>query len=198
MVAMTAEKPGLLDELPADRPLTVEDLGLLPDDGKRYELDDGVLVVSPAPAIDHQLVVTRLITTLTSQVTPGCLVLGGPGVEITMIQYRIPDVVVVRLRDINIDDKSIVKPPLIAIEVASPSTAFYDRNRKSDVYAKFGIASYWIVKPDLDKPSVTAFDLRRGVYRQLAEVTGDEVFKPMRPFPFEIVPSALVAGPWRR
>jgi Uma2 family endonuclease len=47
-------------ELPDDRPLTVEDLELLPDDGKRYELDDGVLVVSPAPAINHQLVLQRL------------------------------------------------------------------------------------------------------------------------------------------
>jgi hypothetical protein len=44
MSVMTASRT----ELPDDRPLTVQDLDLLPDDGNKYELDDGVLVVSPA------------------------------------------------------------------------------------------------------------------------------------------------------
>ncbi|HET9898876.1 MAG TPA: Uma2 family endonuclease [Streptosporangiaceae bacterium] len=197
MVAMTAEKLGLLAELPDDRPLTVEDLDLLPDDGNKYELDDGVLVVSPAPAFNHQVVVTRLTVALTLQAPQGFLVVGGPGVERSRSQYRIPDIVAVRVGDVEYEDKSIVRPPVLAIEVASPSTAAYDRNRKRDVYAGFGIASCWIVKPDLEKPGITAFELRRGTYREVAEVTGDEVFKPTRPFPCEIVPSALVAGPWR-
>jgi hypothetical protein len=46
--------------LPADRPLTVADLDDTPDDGQRYELDDGVLVVSPAPMAIHQRVLRRL------------------------------------------------------------------------------------------------------------------------------------------
>jgi hypothetical protein len=50
MVAMT--DAGTL--LPSDRPLTVEDLYLLPDDGNRYELDDGLLVVSPALHMGRQ------------------------------------------------------------------------------------------------------------------------------------------------
>jgi hypothetical protein len=39
-------------DLPEHRPLTVADLDLLPDDGRKYELDDGVLVVSPALALN--------------------------------------------------------------------------------------------------------------------------------------------------
>ncbi len=198
MVAMTAEKPGLLDQLPADRPLTVEDLDLLPDDGNRYELDDGVLVVSPAPVVGHQVVVHRLCLALSAACPEDFFVLPGPGVEQSPSQYRIPDLVAVRASSIGFYDKSISRPPALVVEVGSPSTAAYDRNRKKDVYAGFGIASYWIVKPDVGKPSITAFELRRGAYRQIAEATGDEVFKPMRPFPCEIVPSALVAGPWRR
>jgi hypothetical protein len=46
--------------LAADRPLTVADLDRTPDDGCRYELDDGVLVVSPAPMPIHQRVLHRL------------------------------------------------------------------------------------------------------------------------------------------
>jgi len=192
MSVMTATGIGL----PTDRPLTVADLDLLPDDGNKYELDDGVLVVSPAPAINHQLVLTRLTVLLEMARPPEFLVLPGPGVEMSAHQYRIPDLVVVRADAIGIEDTSVTKPPVLTVEIASPSTAIYDRNRKKDVYAGFGIASYWIVTPSLDKPRLTAFELRRGSYRQVAEVGGGEVFAARRPFPVEIVPAALVAGPW--
>lgn len=130
MVAMT----GARTALPDDWPLTVDDLYLLPDDGNRYELDDGVLVVSPAPALIHQLVVHRLGVTLDTACPPGFQVLPGPGVEMSRTQYRIPDLVVVPFSDIHFGDKTVTKPPVLAIEVASPSTILYDRNRKKDVY----------------------------------------------------------------
>ena len=49
----------------ADRPFTVKDLDLLPDDGRRYELLDGVLIVSPRPTTVHQLAASLLTTLLT-------------------------------------------------------------------------------------------------------------------------------------
>jgi Uma2 family endonuclease len=193
MSVMTATRTGL----PTDRPLTVEDLDLLPDDGNRYELDDGVLVVCPAPAIGHQLVLARLIVLLEQHRPADFLVLPGPGVEMTKYQYRIPDLVVARVDQIGIEDKSVTRPPVLAIEIASPSTAIYDRNRKKDVYAGFRIAAYWIVVPSVDKPRLTAFELRRGSYRQVAEVRGDEAFEAVRPFGVRVVPAELVAGPWQ-
>lgn len=192
MVAMPAEWTGL----PEDRPLTVEDLDLLPDDGRKYELDDGVLVVSPSPAVGHQVVVDRLCGILKEACPQDLFVLPGMGVEVTPNQYRIPDLVVFRARNVGFYDKSIAGPPALAVEVASPSTALYDRNRKKDVYASYGIASYWIVRPDLRNPGITALVLRRGVYRQIAEVNGDDMFGSLQPFPCEIIPSQLVAGPW--
>jgi len=194
MSVMTASRT----ELPDDRPLTVEDLDLLPDDGNRYELDDGVLVVSPAPALNHQLVLARLTVLLEEARPAEFVVLPGPGVEMTRNQYRIPDLVVARYDSVGFEDKSITSPPVLAVEIASPSTAIYDRNRKKDVYAGFGIASYWIATPSLDKPTVTAFELRRGRYNEVACATGDEVFRAAGPFSVDIVPAALVAGPWQR
>jgi Uma2 family endonuclease len=194
MSVMTASRT----ELPDDRPLAVEDLDLLPDDGNRYELDDGVLVVSPAPANIHQLVASRLQTMLDNCSPPGYIVISGGGLAISRTQYRIPDLVVVRDEQFDLTAKSMTSPPDLAIEVASPSTALYDRNRKKAVYAAFGIASYWIVTPSLDNPRLTVLELRRGGYREVAEVSGDEYFKARRPFEVAIVPAPLVAGPRSR
>src|SRR5215472_13087160 len=178
---------------PDDRPLTVEELDLLPDDGNRYELDDGVLVMSPAPANIHQLVVTRLVAMLTAQALTGFEVIAGPGVEMSKVQYRIPDLIVVREADFDLAAKSVTRPPEIAIEVASPSTSLYDRNRKKTVYAEFTIPSYWIVTPSTDKPSLTAFGLRVGAYEELTHVVGNDTYRTDSPFPIEIVPASLVA-----
>ena len=192
MIVMTAAGT----ELPTDRPLTVEDLDLLPDDGRKYELDDGVLVVSPAPAFNHQYVLSELTFRLRTACPPDFIVAPGPGVEMSKFQYRIPDLVVIRAGSVGFTDKTLTRPPALAVEVASPSTAIYDRNRKKDVYADFGIASYWIVTPSLEQPRLQAYDLRRGRYQRVADVCGDEAFAAVRPFSVEIVPSALVAGPW--
>lgn len=192
MVAMTKART----VLPDDRPLTIDDLDLLPDDGNRYELDDGILVVSPSPALKHQLVLQRLSIMLSAACPPSLLVLPGLGVEMSRIQYRVPDLIVVALDGVHFDDKTVTKPPLLAVEVASPSTAIYDRNRKRDVYQRFGIFAYWIVEPDLAKPSITAFELSDGEYHVVAEVSGDGIFRAVKPFACEIEPVSLVAGPW--
>lgn len=109
--------------LPSDRPLTVTDLDLTPDDGCRYELDDGVLVVSPAPVTIHQRVLHRLEFLLETACPPDFEVLPGPGVVMSEIQYRIPDLVVVRADTVGVADKNVTKPPELVVEIASPSTA---------------------------------------------------------------------------
>jgi Uma2 family endonuclease len=185
-------------ELPADRPLTVADLDLTPDDGCRYELDDGVLVVSPAPVTIHQRVLHRLEVLLEAACPPEFEVLPGPGVAISEIQYRIPDLVVVRSASIGVADKNVTRPPELVIEIASPSTASYDRGRKKTVYAEFGIPAYWIVVPDPDQPSLTACALTRDAYTEAGRAVGAQQFATATPFPVEIVPAALVTARWRR
>jgi len=184
--------------LPADRPLTVADLDLTPDDGCRYELDDGVLVVSPAPMTIHQRVLHRLEVLLDAACPPEFELLPGPGIAISEIQYRIPDLVVVRAGTVGVADKNVTEPPELVVEIASPSTAHYDRGRKKMVYAEYGIPAYWIVVPDADQPSLTAYKLSKGSYTEVGRVVGEQRFATGTPFPVEIVPLALVSAHWRR
>src|ERR1700689_1369928 len=136
-----------------DRVLTVEDMENMPDDEFRYELDDGVLIVSPTPSNLHQLAVFRLAQVLDAACPPRYEVVPGVGVNLTRHQHRVPDVAVVQADSMATVFQ--VRPPALAVEVASPRTRLYDHNRKKDVYEKFGIVSYWIVDPDADKSAVT-------------------------------------------
>src|SRR5258708_30106704 len=174
----------------AGGPLTVADLDLTPDDGRRYELVDGVLIVSPAPAIPHQMVLLDLAIRLRSACPEGIEVLPGPGLRMSDITELIPDLVVVRRGDLA--GVRLTEPPMLAVEVRSPSTALIDMNTKKAVYERFGIASYWVVVPDRDKPSLIVFELKDGSYEPVAHVIGDDGFQAERPFPVRIVPSQLV------
>ena len=117
-------------------------------------------------------------------------VLPGVGVNIDRYQHRVPDLAVVRAD--SLDTVFQERPPVLAVEVASPRTRLYDRNRKKDVYEQFGIVSYWIIDPDPVKPELTVFELRDGGYRQVAQVAGDEAFQAVQPFPVAVTPLALV------
>jgi Uma2 family endonuclease len=166
----------------------------LPDDEFRYELDDGVLIVSPAPSGLHQLAVTQLTMILGAACPPEFVVLSGPGLNITRFQHRVPDLAVLRTQ--WFEPVFQVRPPALAVEVASPRTRLYDRNRKKDVYQQFGIPAYWIVEPDPDQPQLIVFELRDGRYQQVARVAGDEAFEAALPFRVSVTPSALVrTGP---
>jgi Uma2 family endonuclease len=172
------------------RALTVEDMENMPDDEFRYELDDGVLIVSPAPSSLHQRVVFRLAQVLDAACPPDFEVIPGVGVNINRYQHRVPDVAVVRAG--SMDTVFQERPPALAVEVASPRTRLYDRNRKKDVYEQFGIVSYWIIEPDRDKPELIVFELREGRYQEAARVAGDEAFHAELPFPVTVTPYELV------
>jgi Uma2 family endonuclease len=174
-----------------DRTLTVEDMENMPDDEFRYELDDGVLIVSPAPSNLHQVAVTRLAVLLSSACPVRFEVLAGVGVNISRFQHRVPDVAVVAAS--SLDNVFQETPPALVVEVASPRTRLYDRNRKKDIYESFGIPAYWIVEPDMDHPELIVFELREGVYKQTAYATGTEEYHAEIPFPVTIMPSQLVS-----
>lgn len=162
-----------------------------PDDGLRYELIDGVLVVTPAPSVPHQVVVGELFVLLRAAATEGCRVLFAPlDVALDDATVVIPDVIVARRSDLT--PKNLPAAPLLAVEVLSPSTRRIDRTRKFEKYQRAGIPSYWIVDPLV--PSLVAWELRDGAYVRVAEVSGEEAFAATAPFPVTVVPAALVAA----
>lgn len=146
--------------LPFGRPLTIDDLEQLPDDGHRYELLDGTLLVSPAPSWSHQDVVGNVYLALREACVAGYRVLLAPfavtfGTSDTELQ---PDVLVARYDDLT--PKNLPAAPVLAVEVRSPSTAMVDLNLKKAAYERFGVATYWIVDPEA--PSLVAYELRDG------------------------------------
>jgi Putative restriction endonuclease len=104
----------------------------------------------------------------------------------------IPDLVVIG-RD-QLAERRVTRPPLLVVEIQSPSTALCDLNTKKAVYERFSIESYWVVVPDVEQPELIAFELSDGRYEQAAHVTGGKPFRAERPFPVEVVPARLVAG----
>jgi Uma2 family endonuclease len=173
------------------RAFTVDDLDRTPDDSRRYELVDGVLMVSPAPTIPHQVVLAELVVQLRQASPPGLFAIPTPGVRMSADTELIPDIVVIRQDQLA--GRRVTRSPLLAIEIESPSSALFDPNTKKAVYERFSIESYWIVVPDVDLPQLIAFELRDGRYEQVAHVTNNEPFAAQRPFSVEMVPSRLVA-----
>ena len=173
------------------KPFTVAELDRMPDDGHRYELLDGVLVVSPRPTPAHQVVAFTLASILDGAAPPEWQVVPEPAVMVSRDTEFSPDIVVVG-RD-QLSGAKITRPPILAVEVRSPSTALIDLNAKKAAYERFGIPSYWVIDPDLDQPSLRAFELVDGAYREAAQAAGDVPYRAERPFPVEIVPSHLVA-----
>ena len=176
----------------AGQPFTVADLDRMPDDGRRYELLDGTLIVSPRPTNPHQEVAMELGVRLRQVCPPELRVIPEPAVQISATTEFDPDVVVIRREQVHA--AKCTEPPLLVVEVRSPSTALIDLNRKKAAYERFGVPSYWIVDPDVAAPSLTVFELAGEHYASAAQVTADERFHARRPFPVQMVPAALVAG----
>jgi Uma2 family endonuclease len=177
--------------MPRDHEWTVADLAQTPDDGLRYELVDGVLLVSPAPSNRHQIVVGELHVLLRAACPADARVMLAPtDYQPTERRSLQPDLLVALRSDVG--DEPISAPLLLAVEVLSPSTRSVDLLLKSGVYAESGVAAYWVVDPAV--PSVRAWRLVDGRYVEAGAAEGDEALTLDEPFPVRVVPDALLDG----
>jgi Uma2 family endonuclease len=180
---------GTVTTLPRSRPLTRRDLERMPDDGHRYELIDGTLVVTPAPTPRHQIVAFRLATMLDSACPEALRVLMAP-LDVALDDSSVlqPDLLVARRSDFT--HRDLPTAPLLAVEILSPSTRRVDLTLKRDRYRAAGCPSYWVVDPD--NPRLTAWELRDDLYVVTAELEADDEHTFAQPFPVTVTPSRLV------
>ncbi len=175
--------------MPRDHEWTVADLAGTPDDGLRYELVDGVLLVSPAPTNRHQIVVGELHLLLRAACPADLRVMLAPtDYQPTDRRSLQPDLLVARRADVG--DEPIRLPLLLAVEVLSPSTRSVDLLLKHGVYAESGVASYWVVDPAV--PSVRAWRLQDGTYVEVGGADGEQALVLEHPFPVHVVPVDLL------
>lgn len=161
----------------------------LPDDGRRHELVDGALLVTPSPGSRHQAVVTNLLIILHAGCPPNLRVRPAP-FDVTLADDTVvqPDLLVARSTDI--EERGLRRAPELVVEVLSPSTRLVDLHLKRARYATAGVPSYWVVDPDTS--TLIAWELRGGAYAEAARATGDEVFVTSSPYAVRVIPAHLV------
>jgi Uma2 family endonuclease len=164
--------------------LTYEDYAALPDDGRRYELHEGELSVTPAPGRRHQAILGNLHLLLAPHVRArggGTLMLSPFDCIMTDITVVQPDLVYVDAeRERWLRERGLEGAPTLAIEIVSPYSGRIDRRTKPGLYARHDVPWYWIVDPD--PRTIEAYRLEAGAYRLEARLEGPEP-RALPPFP---------------
>lgn len=187
-----AKETGAVAGLPWGRPLTYADLETLPDDGHRYELIDGVLIVSPSPRMLHQRAVGNIYLELRRACPSEWEVFLAPfDVVLAPDTVLEPDLLVARRADLT--ERNLPAVPVLAIEVLSPFTRRIDLLLKRDRLQSAGCSHYWVVEPSEREPSIRAWRLVDGVYREHAGAAGNSVFCVEEPYSIQLVPADLIA-----
>ena len=132
--------------------LTYDDYAALPDDGRRYELYEGELIVmSPSPRPRHQTVIGNLYVLMAEHVRGrglGEVYLSPIDVILSRITVLQPDLVYIERDRLGIvSERAIEGAPTLVVEVLSPSTDARDRGVKRAHYARYRVPFYWIVDP---------------------------------------------------
>ncbi|GAA4987103.1 Uma2 family endonuclease [Nonomuraea thailandensis] len=178
--------------LPSGRPFTIDDLLAIPDDGNRYELFNGSLLVSPAPSRVHQRVVYRLQRLLDDALPPDLEPVATINMRVSEKDYYIPDLVVLPM-DLPDSDGLMHSPKdmLLAVEVGSPSTKMRDEDIKVKAYAQAGVPFYSRVEPD-EGPTLYVYELNGDRYKPPTMYKAGTMTELSEPFPMSFDLTQLV------
>ncbi len=156
---------------------TYDDYTKLPDDGNRYEILNGVLLLMPSPKDPHQNAVGEIFSHLRTYIK-----LAGLGkVRMAPLDVKLgpknvfqPDVLVVLNEHLErLTEDGVMGAPDLTVEVLSPSTALEDRVDKHREYALAGVPEYWIVSTE--RHLVEVFTLEGREYRSLGIFSGKDM-----------------------
>ncbi|MCO6011258.1 Uma2 family endonuclease [Actinoallomurus purpureus] len=173
---------------------TVDALRRLPEDEfHRYEIDDGVLIVSPRPAAPHQVASLEIAVVLREPARAAGLEVIQ---EVEVVTHRrddwlkVPDLAVVVGDAVDAEPQEFEAADVVlAVEISgSRQSRNRDFGEKLQAYAEAGISHYWIIEL-IPTPRLTVFELADGAYREV--VASEEPVKLTRPFPVEIDPARL-------
>jgi Uma2 family endonuclease len=171
---------------------TIDDLADTPDDGNRYELVDGSLLVTPPPNVSHARVNTRVRDVLLRGRPNAFEVLDCTvGIDIRKrTTCYIPDVMVVQAAALlRMADVFQPQDVLLVAEVLSPSNAGNDLVQKRHDYAAAGIPRYWIVDPRDNTVTVLALPEGRTSYEE--EMVVKEAWSTDFPYPLTVDPADI-------
>lgn len=163
--------------------LTYDDYVLQPNDGKRYEILEGELAVTPAPSTRHQIASANLFKLVTRHVDDnslGTLLYAPIDLILESTSVLQPDLLfVAKARHNIITDRAVEGAPDLVIEILSPTTSRTDRVTKAQIYARHRVPAYWIVDPEQE--TVEVYLLNLDSYRLTVTLQG-EIPLPVPPF----------------
>ncbi len=158
-----------------DTRLTVDDFMLLPDDGKRHEIIDGVHYVTPSPVTRHQAILGRLHLSLGNFLAEhpqlGRVFFAPFDVIFTRWDVVEPDLMVIAGDQLDIlTAKNVQGAPAIVVEILSPGTRKVDEQIKRRLFDRGGVREYWLIDPELDLVKVHRRE-EDGAFPRVAELT---------------------------
>jgi Uma2 family endonuclease len=158
---------------------TYEDYLRLPEDGRRYEIIEGVLYVANAPSYDHQSTVLKVAAKLENVSEAGSLgvVIAAPfEVHLPGIAKPVqPDVLFIRKERQPVSGTQIFEgPPDLVVEVLSPSSLRLDQHVKFGAYEQAGVREYWIADPKTQAITIYHLPDEGPEYVLLGQFTANE------------------------
>ncbi|GIG62361.1 hypothetical protein Lfu02_67330 [Longispora fulva] len=167
---------------------TEGDVGALPEDGHRYEIFDGCLVMTPPGDEGHQGVMGGLAFRLRQAALRGCRIRTNLGLRLNRASL-VPDIVVLRPDGVRDEEWTPAADALLVVEIASRSTEMNDRGSKPLYYAEAGIPVYWRIARD---GSLHVYELLDGPeYTVTTVVHPGETWATDYPFPMTLDPADL-------
>ncbi|NUR62430.1 MAG: Uma2 family endonuclease [Catenulispora sp.] len=177
---------------PPEEGYTAEDLDRIPDLPPHTELIDGSLVFVSPQSMFHMVVIDRLLAALKSQAPDGLVVIREMTMTLAPRQRPEPDLSIVTeaaIRSLRQTDLP-VQEALLVVEVVSPSSEVFDRERKPQLYAAAGIPNYWRIEDEGGTVVIHAYALAPDATYKLDAVHRRQL-ETDRPFQISIDLSSL-------
>jgi Uma2 family endonuclease len=183
--------------------MTAAEYLALPPDGERYELVEGVVVMSPSPVLRHQAVSGEVFGQLHVWLKTNPLGFAlfevdvnlGRGVGGRDLVFR-PDVIFLRRERFGVLPDWVTGAPDVVCEVVSPGYRRYDRETKRSEYERHGVAEYWLVDPE--EGTIALWRLEDGRYADVTPAGDAYVSAAIPGFVLDLAAVRALFGPVER